>query len=80
MNEDERAAFREFESRTEQERKAVTAFIVATKAFIDRWTANLKQSVPNARLVDTRGGQHFVFLTREPLVLSELRRFVTALR
>lgn len=80
MNNEEREAFREFESRDEEGRKAVTAFIVATKAFIDRWVANLKQSVPDARLVDTRGGRHYVFLTREEQVLRELRKFVGELR
>ena len=80
MNEDERRAFREFEGHSEAERQAITAFIVATKAFIDRWVANLKGSVPDARLVDTRGGEHFVFLTREADVVRELRAFVGGLR
>jgi pimeloyl-ACP methyl ester carboxylesterase len=76
MNEDERQAINEFKRYNPEEQKAVIAFILATKAFIDRWVANLKHSVPDARLVDTRGGRHYVFLTRESLVLNELRRFL----
>jgi pimeloyl-ACP methyl ester carboxylesterase len=76
MNEDERQAIEDFERYNPEEKKAVIAFIVATKAFVDRWVANLKKSVPNAKLVDTRGGRHYVFLTRESLVLAELRILV----
>jgi pimeloyl-ACP methyl ester carboxylesterase len=37
---------------------------------------NLKSGVPGAQVIDLPGAGHYVFLTREAEVLSELRRFV----
>jgi pimeloyl-ACP methyl ester carboxylesterase len=52
---------------------------LATKAFVDRWTANLKRSVPDARLIDLPAAGHYVFLTREAEILRELRAFISRL-
>jgi non-heme chloroperoxidase len=65
--------------RNDEERTALLAFAVATKTFVDRWVANLKRSVPDARLVDLPAAGHYVFLTREAEVLRELRSFVAHL-
>jgi uncharacterized protein (TIGR03435 family) len=64
--------------RNDNERAAVGAFALATKAYVDRWAENLKRSVPDARLVDLPAAGHYVFLTREADVLRELREFVAA--
>jgi non-heme chloroperoxidase len=65
--------------RSDEERAAVLAFATATKAFIDRWVANLKRGVPSARLVDLPAAGHYVFITREADVLREIRAFVAGL-
>jgi pimeloyl-ACP methyl ester carboxylesterase len=66
----------EYQPKNDAERAAVDAFEKATKAYVDRWTASLKRSVPAARLVDLPGAGHYVFLTRETDVLRELRAFL----
>lgn len=65
--------------RNEEERGAISAFRSATKSYVDRWVANLKRGVPDARLVDLPGAGHYVFLTREAEVLEEIRAFVERL-
>jgi pimeloyl-ACP methyl ester carboxylesterase len=69
----------EYQPRSDVERAAIAAFERATKAYVDRWVASLKRSVPDARLVDLPGAGHYVFLTRETEVLRELRTFVASL-
>jgi pimeloyl-ACP methyl ester carboxylesterase len=65
--------------RNAEERQAQLAFWLATKTFVDRWTDNLKKSVPGARVVDLPAAGHYVFLTREADVLSEMHKFVRTL-
>lgn len=45
----------EYQPKNDEERAAVAAFERATKAYVDRWVASLKRSVPDARLVDLPG-------------------------
>ena len=46
------------------------------KAFLDRCVENLKRSVPDARVVNLPAAGHFVFITREAEVLTEIHKFV----
>jgi pimeloyl-ACP methyl ester carboxylesterase len=63
----------------DEERAILLAFQLATKAYTDRWSINLKRSVPDARIVDLPAAGHYVFLTREAEVLRGLRDFVGGL-
>jgi pimeloyl-ACP methyl ester carboxylesterase len=65
--------------RNDEERQTVLAFGAATRAFMDRWAANLKRSVPDARLVNVPEGGHYLFITREADVLREIHAFVAGL-
>jgi pimeloyl-ACP methyl ester carboxylesterase len=62
--------------RNEEERAAQLAFGAATRAYVDRWVANLRRGVPDARNVELPGAGHYVFLTREGDVLREIHAFV----
>jgi pimeloyl-ACP methyl ester carboxylesterase len=44
-----------------------------------RWIENLKRSAPDARLLNLPGAGHFLFLTREKEVLTEIRKLVGGL-
>jgi len=66
--------------RNDEEAKALITFALAHKAFLDRWTANLKRGVPTARIVDLPAAGHFVFLTKEADVLREMRAFIASTR
>lgn len=48
--------------------------------FIGRYKRSLQDAVPGARIVDLPGAGHYVFLTREEIVVSELRNFVEGLK
>jgi non-heme chloroperoxidase len=65
--------------RNDEERAVLIAFGKATQAVFDRWSANLKRGVPNARIVDMPGATHYLWMTREADVLREIRTFVAAL-
>lgn len=67
----------EYHPKTDEEREAMEAYGRATKAFMDRWRDNLVQHVPNAQLVNLPAAGHYVFLTRETEVLTEVRAFVS---
>jgi pimeloyl-ACP methyl ester carboxylesterase len=62
--------------RTDDERATVIAFGKATQAVFDRWSANLKRGVPDAKVVDMPGATHYLWITREDDVLREIRAFV----
>jgi pimeloyl-ACP methyl ester carboxylesterase len=59
------------------ERAALIAFRDNLKSYVDRWIANLKRAVPDARVVNVPGGGHFLFFTHEAKVLRQVRAFVT---
>jgi pimeloyl-ACP methyl ester carboxylesterase len=67
------------EPESDEERAAREAYASATAAYVDRWVKNLKSGVPGARVVDLPGAGHFVFLSREPEVVEEIRRFVASI-
>jgi non-heme chloroperoxidase len=62
----------------EKDRAAVSAYLEATRKYVDRWIGNLLRGVAGARIVDVQGG-HFLFLTREKEVVQEMRNFVASL-
>jgi pimeloyl-ACP methyl ester carboxylesterase/protein-S-isoprenylcysteine O-methyltransferase Ste14 len=66
--------------KTAEERAALKAFVEATAAYVDRWMANLRTSVPGARIVDLPGAGHFLFISRESEVLSEIAQFLQTLK
>ena len=70
----------EYQPKDEGDRAAIDAFNHATMAYVERWVKSLKGGVPDARLVDLPGAGHYVFLTREPEVLRELRAFLGSQR
>jgi pimeloyl-ACP methyl ester carboxylesterase len=69
----------EYQPKNEEERATIEAFNRATAAYVDRWVKNLKSGVPGARIIDLPGAGHYVFLTREAQVLTELRQFAASL-
>jgi len=60
---------------TDAQHVAREAYVRATAAYVDRWVNNLKSGVANARIVDLPRAGHFVFLSREDDVISEIRKF-----
>jgi pimeloyl-ACP methyl ester carboxylesterase len=65
--------------RNAEERETLIAFGKATQAVFDRWKANLKRGVPDAKIVDMPGATHYLWMTREADVLREIHAFVASL-
>ena len=62
--------------RNDEDRAILIAFGKATQAVFDRWKANLKRGVSDARIVDMPGATHYLWITREADVLREIHAFV----
>jgi len=62
-----------------QERAARDAFEDATLTYINRWNKNLLSAPGGVRLVDLPGADHYLFISNEEDVLSELRSFLAGL-
>jgi pimeloyl-ACP methyl ester carboxylesterase len=60
-----------------QQRADVEAFEAATMVYIKRYENSLLTAVPNARIVELPGANHYVFISNEADVLREIRAFVT---
>jgi non-heme chloroperoxidase len=58
------------------ERAAIDAFDDATLAYLNRWNKNLLTAPGGVRLVDVPGADHYVFISNEEHVESELRAFL----
>ncbi len=65
--------------RNDEDRAVLIAFGKATQAVFDRWSANLKRGVPNAKVVDMPGATHYIWMTREADVLREIHAFIAGL-
>ena len=55
----------------------MTAFTRAERNYIDKRVVALKRAVPAARVILLPGAGHFVFLSRAPNTLRELRQFLS---
>jgi pimeloyl-ACP methyl ester carboxylesterase len=62
----------------EKDRAAVSAFLEATRKYVDRWIGNVLRGISGARIVDLQAG-HYLFLTREKEVVYEIRTFIAGL-
>jgi non-heme chloroperoxidase len=70
----------QYQPKSTQERAAMDAFDDATLAYINRWHKNLLNAPGGVRLVALPGADHYMFISNEVDVLSELRAFLVALR
>jgi pimeloyl-ACP methyl ester carboxylesterase len=67
------------EPKDPQERAAVAAFDAATLVYIKRYEKSLREAVPDARIVELPGAEHYIFVTAEDQVLREMRDFLGTL-
>lgn len=69
----------QYQPKNAQERAAMDAFDDATEAYINRWNKNLLNAPSGVRLVDLPGADHYLFISNETDVLSEVRAFLASL-
>jgi pimeloyl-ACP methyl ester carboxylesterase len=65
-----------YRPKDEQERELIEQFVARGRAIYERWTAKLKRGAPNATIVDVPDSGHYLFITREKEVLTEIHRFL----
>lgn len=70
----------ESEAADDEQRAAMQAFAGMIGASVDRSVAALKAGVPGARIVDLPAAGHYVFLTRQWDVVSEIVAFINTVR
>ena len=69
----------EYIPKNAKELAAKKAFDDATAAYINRWKSNLQNARAGVRIVDLPGANHYLFLSNEEDVLSEIRNFLAGL-
>jgi non-heme chloroperoxidase len=68
-----------YQVKNDEERQAIEAANSALAVALERWSANLRAGVPDARIVELPGAGHYVFLTREAEVVAEIEAFLKTL-
>jgi pimeloyl-ACP methyl ester carboxylesterase len=68
-----------YTARSEEQRALIERFIERGRVLVGRWMDKLKQHVPDAKFVDVPGGGHYLWLTRQELVLREIHTFIDGL-
>jgi non-heme chloroperoxidase len=68
-----------FQPKNDEERAALEKIYAADRTYSNRWENTMRTGVPEARIVELPGADHYVFFTNEAEVLRELRAFVAGL-
>jgi pimeloyl-ACP methyl ester carboxylesterase len=68
-----------YRAKSQEDRVNIERFLERGRVILERWTGKLKEHVPDARIVDMPGGGHYLWMTREDLVLREIHAFVSSL-
>jgi non-heme chloroperoxidase len=68
-----------YQPRNAEERAAIEQVYAADAAYAKRSISMLRSGVPDARVVEFAGANHYVFLSNEPEVLREFRLFLVGL-
>jgi non-heme chloroperoxidase len=71
--------FNRFQPKNEEERGALEKIYAANRTYINRGENAMRAGVPDARIVELPGANHYVFFTNEADVLRELRAFLAGL-
>jgi pimeloyl-ACP methyl ester carboxylesterase len=69
-----------YKGKSAEERALIERFIERGRVLVGRWTDKLKQHVPDAKFVDVPGGGHYLWVTRQDLVLREIHAFIAGRR
>ena len=75
-----RSDFYGFQAKNEEERLAFEKIYAADRVYIDSWEKNMRDGVPEVRIVELPGANHYIFFTNETDVLHELHTFVASLK
>jgi hypothetical protein len=68
-----------YTAKSEADRVLLERFIDSGRVLVGGWTDKLKQHVPDAKFADVPGGGHYLWVTREDLVLREMHALIAGL-
>jgi hypothetical protein len=69
----------EYQPKNDEERATIEQFMARGRVIVDRWIGKMKRGVPDARPVFIRGGDHYLFMSKEADVRREIHAFISAL-
>jgi non-heme chloroperoxidase len=69
----------EYHPKNDEERAVIEQFMARGRVIVGRWIDKLKRGVPNARVVEIPGGDHYLYATKEIEVLREIHAFIASL-
>ena len=64
----------------DQQRAALGQAYAGSRATLEKWQADLRAGVPDARIVELPGANLFMFLSNQADVIRELRAFAATLQ
>jgi hypothetical protein len=69
----------EYHPKNDEERAVIEQFMARGRVIVGRWIDKLKRGVPNARVVEIPGGDHYLYATKEVEVLREIHAYIASL-
>ena len=73
-------ALRDYQPENDQQRAALVEAYASGRAMLEKWEADLRTAVPDARIVELPGANLYMFLSNEGDVIREIRAFAATLR
>jgi pimeloyl-ACP methyl ester carboxylesterase len=68
-----------YHPRSDEERALIQQFVDRGWVIVNRWIDKAKRNVRDVRVVDVPGGGHYLWITREAVVLREIHSFIASL-
>jgi hypothetical protein len=68
-----------YHPKSDEDRALIAQFVARGEVIVNRWIDKAKRNVRDVRVVDVPGGGHYLWITREPVVLREIHTFIASL-
>jgi non-heme chloroperoxidase len=72
-------ALKDYPSETDQQRAALGQAYASRRAMLEKWQADLRTGVPDARIVELPGANLYMFVSNEADIIREVRAFAATL-
>lgn len=73
-------ALNDYPPENDQQRAALGQAYASSRAMLEKWQADLRAGVPDARIVELPGASLFMFLSNEADIIREVRAFAATLQ
>ena len=73
-------ALNDYPPENDQQRAALGQAYASSRAMLEKWQADLRAGVPDARIVDLPGANLYMFVSNEADIIREIRAFAATLQ